>query len=106
MGQAGENLIAASRFAPFFNVTDADTVGIDAPESRNDDALRAAVRPDQTLSRQSEWPRDPRTQKSTGGAGSLLRTSLRLFSLFNRENTGNFCRFGDLKHPSAHLTCC
>jgi len=42
IGKTAENLIAASGFAPFFEVTNADTTGTDGPENREGDALRGA----------------------------------------------------------------
>ena len=40
----GENIIAKSDDPPFFNVTNAGAVGIDAPELRRGDAIRTRVR--------------------------------------------------------------
>ena len=40
----GENIIAKSHDAAFFNVKNATVVGIDAPELRRGDALRTRVR--------------------------------------------------------------
>jgi organic hydroperoxide reductase OsmC/OhrA/uncharacterized OsmC-like protein len=44
MAALGENLIGTSNVAPFFKVTNADDVSIDAPENRKGDALRTWVR--------------------------------------------------------------
>jgi organic hydroperoxide reductase OsmC/OhrA len=44
MAALGENLIGTSSVAPFFKVTNADDVSIDAPENRKGDALRTWVR--------------------------------------------------------------
>lgn len=44
MAKAAENMIADSGLAPFFKVTNADAVGIDAPADRRGDALRTWVR--------------------------------------------------------------
>ena len=44
MAALGENLIGTSNVAPFFKVTNADNVSIDAPENRKGDALRTWVR--------------------------------------------------------------
>lgn len=44
MAALGENLIGTSNVAPFFKVTNADEVSIDAPENRKGDALRTWVR--------------------------------------------------------------
>lgn len=44
MAALGEDLIGTSSVAPFFKVTNADDVSIDAPENRKGDALRTWVR--------------------------------------------------------------
>ena len=44
MAAFGENLIGTSNVAPFFKVTNADDVSINAPENRKGDALRTWVR--------------------------------------------------------------
>jgi organic hydroperoxide reductase OsmC/OhrA len=44
MAKIGDNLIAESGFAPFFTASNADEVGITAPENRRGDALRSWVR--------------------------------------------------------------
>ncbi len=44
MAKAAENMIADSGLAPFFMVSNADAVGIDAPADRKGDALRTWVR--------------------------------------------------------------
>ena len=44
MGKLGEDIIGASGLAPFFEVTNADAVSIDAPDNRKGDALRTWVR--------------------------------------------------------------
>jgi len=44
MAKLGEDLIGSSGVAPFFKVTNADVVTIDAPENRKGDALRTWVR--------------------------------------------------------------
>ena len=44
MAALGENLIGTSNVAPFFKVTNADDVSLDAPENRKGDALRTWVR--------------------------------------------------------------
>ncbi|MEM8540983.1 MAG: OsmC family peroxiredoxin, partial [Pseudomonadota bacterium] len=44
MAKLGENIIAESGLAPFFKVSNADTVSIDAPDNRKGDALRTWVR--------------------------------------------------------------
>ncbi len=44
MAALGKNIIAQSATAPFFSLTNADAVGIDAPENRKGDALRTWVR--------------------------------------------------------------
>ncbi|WP_422039338.1 OsmC family protein [Roseibium sp.] len=44
MAKLGENIIGESSLAPFFKVSNADEVGISAPENRKGDALRTWVR--------------------------------------------------------------
>ncbi len=44
MATIGENIIGTAGVAPFFKVTNADAVSIDAPENRKGDALRTWVR--------------------------------------------------------------
>ena len=44
MAKIGENKIAESGLAPFFKLSNADAVGIDAPDIRKGDALRTWVR--------------------------------------------------------------
>ena len=44
MATIGENIIGTASVAPFFKVTNADAVSIDAPENRKGDALRTWVR--------------------------------------------------------------
>ncbi|MEM9473528.1 MAG: OsmC family peroxiredoxin, partial [Pseudomonadota bacterium] len=44
MAGIGENIIAESGLAPFFKVSNAGAVGIDAPDIRMGDALRTWVR--------------------------------------------------------------
>ena len=44
MAAIGEDLIRGSDLAPFFKVSNADEVSIDAPENRKGDALRTWVR--------------------------------------------------------------
>lgn len=44
MAKLGENIIGASATSPFFEVANADDVGIDAPRNRKGDAERTWVR--------------------------------------------------------------
>ncbi len=44
MGKLGEDVIGASGLTPFFDVTNADAVPLNAPENRKGDALRTWVR--------------------------------------------------------------
>ncbi len=44
MTKIGENIIGKSGLSPFFSVSNADTVSIDAPQNRKGDALRTWVR--------------------------------------------------------------
>ncbi len=77
-----------------------------SPETVSQQQTTGKYRPKAAKLRHSSPSADwwPESAKKSGGAGSLERTRLRVNSLLNRENTGNFFIFWPILTFQSHFS--